>query len=105
MGGQKRVTVVGAGTTSVNGTMTYGGDYNSKPAFFNNSAGVISGVLSGTGIAVYWDTFFASWSIAIVTNGTVQVQYSSNSAVASPDLATGWITASGSNPVPTVISG
>lgn len=104
MGGLRRITVAGAGSPAVDGTLIYGGELNGKPAFFNGTAGLVSGALAGDGVAVYWES--SVWIIAVLTAGSPGVYYISHSAVASPESATSWlvwvISGLGHNPVPTV---
>lgn len=96
--GHEVPTMVVTGTLSpaVGGTYTFKGDQDGKPSYEKGSPG-------DPGYAqIYWDGDISKWVIVEVSSADY---WESSSAVATPDLATGWTAVSPATGTPTLTAG
>ena len=96
--------VAGAGTSEVNGTYAENGTKFEKPRYRMASAQSVTGYFY-----VVWSGPFNHWCISVQGDDSVTYsqihagsRYYSADNVATPDLCTTWVIASGANPPPTV---
>jgi hypothetical protein len=91
-GGNSSVSVSGAGSSEVNGTYTYRGDYNSK-GYYN----LVGEDDNTTTNAIGWSG--SNW---FINDSVADTFYESNEDVEFPWLVTSWSITEGANPAPTV---